>query len=42
MTTAKERYYEYKKQADEFFEGLSDPIHGYVAELEQENSYDTK
>jgi len=42
MTTAKEIYYEYKKQADEFFEGLSGPIHEYITELEQENSYDTK
>ena len=36
MTTAKERYYEFKKQADKYFEGFRDPIHDYVIELEQE------
>lgn len=36
MTTAKEKYYELKKQADKCFEGVHDPIHDYVTELEQE------
>jgi len=36
MTTVKERYYELKKQTDKYFEGFRDPIHDYVAELEQE------
>lgn len=36
MTTAKERYYELKKQTDKYFEGVRDPIHDYVIELEQE------
>ena len=36
MTTAKERYYELKKQTDKYFEGFRDPIHDYVTELEQE------
>ena len=36
MTTAKERYYELKKQTDKCFEGVHDPIHDYVIELEQE------
>ena len=38
MTTAKERYYEFKKQADKYFEGFRDPIHDYVTELEQEKA----
>jgi len=36
MTTAKEKYYELKKQTDKYFEGFRDPIHDYVTELEQE------
>lgn len=36
MKTAKERYYELKKQTDKYFEGFRDPIHDYVTELEQE------
>lgn len=36
MITVKERYYELKKQTDKYFEGSRDPIHEYVAELEQE------
>jgi len=36
MSTAKERYYEFKSIADKCFEGVRDPIHEYVAELEQE------
>ena len=36
MTTAKERYYELKKHADKCFQGVRDPIHDYVIELEQE------
>jgi hypothetical protein len=38
MSTAKERYYEFKGIADKYFEGLSDPIHDYVTELEQEKA----
>ena len=38
MTTAKEKYYELKKQTDKYFEGLRDPIHDYVTELEQEKA----
>lgn len=38
MTTAKEIYYELKKQADKCFEGFRDPIHDYVTELEQEKA----
>ena len=38
MTTAKERYYELKKQTDKCFEGVHDPIHDYVTELEQEKA----
>ena len=36
MNTAKERYYEFKSIADRYFEGVRDPIHDYVTELEQE------
>ncbi len=36
MNTAKEKYYELKKQTDKYFEGFRDPIHDYVTELEQE------
>lgn len=36
MTTAKEKYYELKKQTDKCFQGVRDPIHDYVIELEQE------
>ena len=36
MITAKERYYELKKQTDKCFEGVHDTIHDYVIELEQE------
>lgn len=36
MSEAKEKYYDLKKQADKCFEGLRDPIHDYVTELEQE------
>jgi predicted house-cleaning noncanonical NTP pyrophosphatase (MazG superfamily) len=38
MSTAKERYYEFKSIADKCFEGLRDPIHDYVTELEQEKA----
>ena len=38
MSTAKERYYEFKGIADKCFEGVRDPIHEYVAELEQEKA----
>ena len=38
MITVKERYYELKKQTDKYFEGSRDPIHEYVAELEQEKA----
>ena len=38
MTTAKERYYEFKSIADRYFEGLRGPIHEYVTELEQETA----
>ena len=36
MSEAKEKYYDLKKQADKCFEGLRDPIHDYVTELEQQ------
>ena len=36
MTPAKKEYYEFKKIADEIHEGLRDPIHNYVEELELE------
>jgi len=36
MITAKEKYYELKKQTDKCFQGVRDPIHDYVTELEQE------
>jgi len=36
MTTAKERYYEFKSSADKCFESLLDPVHDYVTELEQD------
>ena len=38
MSEAKEKYYDLKKQADKCFEGLRDPIHDYVTELEQEKA----
>ena len=38
MNTAKERYYGFKSIADQFFEGVRDPIHDYVTELEQEKT----
>ena len=38
MSTAKEKYYELKKQTDKYFEGFRDPIHDYVTELEQEKA----
>jgi len=38
MSTAKERYYEFKSIADKCFEGVRDPIHEYVTELEQEKA----
>ena len=38
MRTAKEQYYDLKKQADKCFEGVRDPIHDYVTELEQEKA----
>ena len=38
MSTAKERYYEFKSIADKCFEGLRDPLHEYVTELEQEKA----
>jgi len=38
MSTAKERYYEFKSFADRYFEGLRGPIHEYVTELEQEKA----
>jgi len=38
MSTAKEKYYELKKQADKYFEGFRDPIHDYVTELEQDKA----
>ena len=38
MSTAKERYYDLKGIADKCFEGVRDPIHDYVIELEQEKA----
>lgn len=36
MSTAKEIYYDLKGSADKCFEGVRDPIHDYVTELEQD------
>lgn len=38
MTPAKKAYYEFKIQADDLHEGLRDPIHDYVSELERDNA----